>query len=162
SLAISGLDRAVKSGADPGKRQAGRFLLVHCSTVRDLLIIRHGESEWNLARRWQGWHDAPLTELGERQARHRAEALADSGLAPAVVFTSGLGRARRTAEIIGARLGAPVRVDEGFRERGGGEFEGHTSEEIDGLWPGVREAWARGDIHCPPGGETDDVVFERF
>jgi probable phosphoglycerate mutase len=130
--------------------------------VRDLLIIRHGESEWNLARRWQGWRDAPLTELGERQARHRAESLAESRFAPAVVFTSDLGRARRTAEIIAERLGAPVQVDEGFRERSGGDFEGHTSEEIDVLWPGMREAWRRGDIHCPPGGETDDVVFDRF
>ena len=46
--------------------------LVHYLTVRDLLIIRHGESEWNLEHRWQGWKDAPLTALGERQAADRA------------------------------------------------------------------------------------------
>jgi len=44
--------------------------------VQDLLIIRHGESEWNVERRWQGWLDAPLTALGEKQALQRGEAIA--------------------------------------------------------------------------------------
>jgi probable phosphoglycerate mutase len=130
--------------------------------VPDLLIIRHGESEWNLARRWQGWKNAPLTELGLRQARERAATLVESGFRPAVVHSSDLGRARQTAEIIAAALGVAVRTDAGFRERSGGDWEGHTAEQIDELWPGLRDAWRRGEIHCPPGGETDTVVFERF
>jgi glucosyl-3-phosphoglycerate phosphatase len=130
--------------------------------VHDLLIIRHGESEWNLARRWQGWKDAPLTELGVQQARERAASLAGSGFQPVVVHSSDLGRARQTAQIIAAALDAPARPDPGFRERSGGDWEGHTAAEIDQLWPGMRDAWRRGEIHCPPGGETDDVVLERF
>jgi probable phosphoglycerate mutase len=130
--------------------------------VHDLLIIRHGESEWNLARRWQGWKDAPLTELGLGQARERANALVASGFRPIVVHSSDLGRAARTAEIVAAALDAPLRLDAGFRERSGGDWEGHTAEEIDRLWPGMRDAWRRGEIHCPPGGETDTAVFERF
>src|SRR5579862_1760237 len=156
------LDRAVKSGAGPETRQARRVLLEHFPTVRDLLIIRHGQSEWNLERRWQGWKDAPLTELGVQQARERAASLADSGFRPVVVHSSDLGRARQTAEIVADALGVPLRLDDGFRERSGGDWEGHTAAEIDQLWPGMRDAWRRGEIHCPPGGETDDVVLERF
>ena len=128
----------------------------------DLLIIRHGESEWNLERRWQGWHDAPLTALGIAQARERAAALVESGFAPTIVHSSDLGRARQTAEIIGAALGAEVLVDPGFRERCGGDWEGHTVAEIDEKWPGMREAWRRGDLAAPPGGELDTDVIARF
>src|SRR5262249_31181228 len=84
------------------------------------------------------------------------------GVRPVVVHSSDLGRARQTATIIAEALDAPLRLDEGFRERSGGDWEGHTAEEIDQLWPGMRDAWRRGEIHCPPGGETDAVVFERF
>jgi broad specificity phosphatase PhoE len=130
--------------------------------VPDLLIIRHGESEWNLERRWQGWLDSQLTRLGLEQARHRAAGLASNGFAPVCVHSSDLGRARRTAEIIADALATPVRFDDGFRERSGGDFEGCTADEIDERWPGVRDAWRRGEISCPPGGEDDDTVFARF
>jgi len=130
--------------------------------VHDLLIIRHGESEWNLEHRWQGWLDSPLTELGERQARHRAESLAESRFAPAVVFSSDLGRARRTAEIIAERLTAPTATDKGFRERCGGDWEGCTIAEIEARWPEQLAAMRAGDRSLPPGTEEDGVVFARF
>jgi probable phosphoglycerate mutase len=130
--------------------------------VHDLLIIRHGQSEWNLERRWQGWKNAPLTELGVRQARERAATLVESGFSPDAVYSSDHGRARQTAEIIAEALGVGLRLDDGFRERSGGDWEGYTAEEIDELWPGMRDAWRRGEIHCPPGGEVDDVVLARF
>ena len=130
--------------------------------MRDLLIIRHGESEWNLEHRWQGWMNSTLTPLGERQARERAEQLAQSGFAPAVVHCSDLGRARHTAEIVASSMGAAVRAHPGLRERGGGDWEGHTSEEIEVKWPGLLAAWRRGELIGPPGGEGDDDVFSRF
>jgi broad specificity phosphatase PhoE len=130
--------------------------------VGDLLIIRHGESEWNHERRWQGWLDSRLTGLGVEQARHRAAALAGDGFAPVSVHSSDLGRARQTAEIIADALSVPVRLDGGFRERSGGDFEGCTAAEIDERWPGVRDAWRRGEISHPPGGEDDDMVLARF
>ena len=129
--------------------------------MRDLLIIRHGESEWNREHRWQGWRDAPLTALGERQAQERAEALERSGFAPAVVHCSDLGRARRTAEIVAHHLGTTTRPHPGLRERSAGEWEGHTSDEIDQRWPGMRLAWRRGELAAPPGGEHEDDVIAR-
>jgi len=130
--------------------------------VHDLLIIRHGESEWNVEKRWQGWLDAPLTARGLEQARDRADALIGIGFRPVVVLSSDLGRARHTAEIIADALGVPCRTDAGFRERSGGEWEGSTADEIDVRWPGMRDAWRRGDLTAPPGGEEDADVLGRF
>jgi hypothetical protein len=75
----------------------------------DLLIIRHGESEWNVERRWQGWLDAPLTALGEKQAAGAGRGAGRFGFSPAVIHCSDLGRARQTAEIIAGVFGAECR-----------------------------------------------------
>jgi broad specificity phosphatase PhoE len=127
-----------------------------------VLFLRHGESTWNQDRRWQGWLDPPLATTGEEQAAVRARALAHDGFRPRTVFTSDLQRAARTAEILGAHLAAPVVPDLGFRERNGGEWQGHTSAEINERWPGLIDAWRRGEIAAPPGGETEQQVFARF
>jgi broad specificity phosphatase PhoE len=130
--------------------------------VRRVLVLRHGESEWNKEQRWQGWLDAPLTALGEAQAAQRARELARDGVNPRVVYTSDLGRAARTAEIIANHLVAPVIPDAGFRERNGGDWQGRTVAEIDEGWPGQRDAWRRGELAAPPGGEADGVLLSRF
>ena len=130
--------------------------------MQDLLIIRHGESEWNVQKRWQGWLDAPLTAQGLQQARDRADALVRSGFAPAVVHCSDLGRAHTTAEIIADALGVPARPHPGLRERSGGDWEGFTADEIDERWPGQRQAWRDGEITRVPGGENDATVLARF
>ena len=142
-------------------RQAGAAALLHWPTVQDLLIIRHGQSEWNAERRWQGWLDAPLTALGEKQALQRAEAIAGSGFFPETVHCSDLGRARQTAEIIASTLGAATSPHPGLRERSGGDWEGRTSDEIDERWPGMRLAWRRGELPAMPGGEEDSHVIAR-
>ena len=130
--------------------------------MQRLLLLRHGESTWNVERRWQGWLDAPLTPAGEAQAAARARTLAHESFAPRVIYTSDLKRAARTAEIIAAHVEAPVIADAGFRERHGGEWQGHTVAEIDEGWPGMRDAWRRGELTAPPGGEEDVDVLERF
>jgi glucosyl-3-phosphoglycerate phosphatase len=127
-----------------------------------LLIVRHGESTWNVEHRWQGWLDAPLTPAGEAQAAARARALAHDSFAPRVIYTSDLQRALRTAEIIAAHVEAPVIADAGFRERHGGEWQGHTGAEIDERWPGMRDKWRQGELTAPPGGEEDVDVLARF
>jgi broad specificity phosphatase PhoE len=127
-----------------------------------LLMLRHGESTWNVEHRWQGWLDAPLTPAGEAQAAVRARTLAHDSFAPRVIYTSDLQRAARTAEIVAAHVEAPVIADPGFRERFGGEWQGHTGAEIDERWPGMRAAWRRGELRAPPGGEEDADVLARF
>src|SRR5204863_10158848 len=109
----------------------GSVVLLDSPTVPDLLIIRHGESEWNVEKRWQGWLDAPLTAQGRRQASARAHALLRTGFAPTVVHCSDLGRAQHTAEIVARVLGVAIRPDRGLRERSGGDWEGFTADEID-------------------------------
>jgi len=131
--------------------------------VRDLLLLRHGESGWNAAGRWQGWEDVPLTATGEAQALTRARDLAAAGgTAFTAAYTSDLCRASRTAEILADHLGlaAPV-SDSRLRERHGGAWQRHTRPEIDARWPGMRDAWRRGEIASPPGGEADDALLAR-
>jgi glucosyl-3-phosphoglycerate phosphatase len=127
-----------------------------------LLLLRHGESTWNVEHRWQGWSDPPLTAVGEAQAAARARTLAHDSFAPRVIYTSDLQRAARTAEIVAAHVEAPVIPDTGFRERHGGEWQGHTGSEIDERWPGMRDAWRSGELSAPPGGEEDAAVLQRF
>ena len=131
--------------------------------MRRLLLLRHGESGWNAAGRWQGWEDVPLTAHGEAQALERARTLAasDAG-AFAAAYTSDLCRASRTAEILTDHLGlAPPVRDSRLRERHGGAWQRHTRAEIDAIWPGMRDAWRRGELASPPGGEADDALFAR-
>lgn len=133
--------------------------LPYHAPVTELLLLRHGQSTWNAEGRWQGHADAPLSALGEEQAREAVEHLRDAGLTVAV--SSDLQRARCTAEIICSGLGlAPPQVEEGLRERDVGPFTGLTRPEIQQRWP---EAFhpESGHLVLPPAGETDDHVLAR-
>ena len=130
--------------------------------MQQVLILRHGESEWNVERRWQGWIDIGLTATGEEQAARRARQLAHDSFRPRVIYASDLKRAARTAAIIGGHLDVPVLTDAGFRERHGGDWQGCTPDEIDAGWPGMREKWRHGELNAPPGGEEDGTVLARF
>ena len=92
-----------------------------------LLLVRHGETDWNAERRWQGHADVPLNERGRAQARALAEQLGSEHID--AVYTSDLGRARETAEIVGACLGIPIVVEPDLREIDVGPLEGLTAEE---------------------------------
>lgn len=125
-----------------------------------LLFVRHGESEWNAAARWQGWADPPLSALGEAQANEAAERLAD--VAFGGVVSSDLARARRTAEVLSERLDlGPVAIEPGLRERDVGDWSGLTRREIDARWPGLRDAWSRGEVPSPPNGELNAAFSDR-
>jgi probable phosphoglycerate mutase len=95
--------------------------------VTTLLLVRHGETDWNAEGRLQGHTDTPLNELGRRQARGLAEQLAGDGIE--AVYSSDLARARETAEIVGARLGLTVALEPGLREKDWGTWEGLTGSE---------------------------------
>lgn len=118
----------------------------------NVLLIRHGATELNEARRFQGWSDVPLTTRGLSQVRNLMESLEPVPSA-SVIHVSDLRRARETADVL-----FPDRVhrlDERLRELHFGCFEGLTAEEGQARHP---EAWARwmedADRYAPPGGET--------
>ena len=128
---------------------------------KTVYLVRHGETAWNRAGRWQGHTDVGLNEAGRLQAQDLARAFAARGICQA--HSSDLARARETAEIVAALLGlGSVTVHSGFRERGFGCFEGLTREECQVQFP---DAWARYraiDSEPPPGGERRDGVVARM
>jgi 2,3-bisphosphoglycerate-dependent phosphoglycerate mutase len=131
--------------------------------VREVLVIRHGESQWNTAGRWQGWLDIPLTARGEKQARARGAALHEAGERFAAIYCSDLGRARRTAELIAAAVDGPdPTADPGFRERHGGVFQGRDRAELEADYGELFAAWRAGTLDGPPEGEATAEVLERF
>lgn len=125
-----------------------------------LLLIRHGETAWNLEGRVQGWQDSPLTVEGIAQAELVAARLA--GECVDRLFASDLGRARTTAAALAARLGLAVELNPGLRERSYGILEGHTWAEAERLHP---EAYARVAARDPeytvPGGESAAAFAAR-
>jgi probable phosphoglycerate mutase len=132
-----------------------------------ILLVRHGQSEWNAVGRWQGQADPPLSDLGRRQAQVAAKSIG----AVDAVFASDLVRAADTAAILAAELGVgPVVIDPDLRERDAGEWSGLTRAEIDERYPGYlpehRGAFAPRDRtqapeRRPPGWEDDESVLAR-
>lgn len=121
------------------------------SHVGDVWVVRHGETEWSRDGRHTGSTDLPLTEAGEEAARGLAPKL--DGETFALVLTSPLQRARRTAELAGF---PDAEVDEDLVEWGYGDYEGVTTDEIRETVPGWT-VWT----HPSPGGESADEVSER-
>lgn len=118
-----------------------------------LLVVRHGQSEWNATGRWQGRADPPLTDEGRRQSKVAGGAL---GTFDAVV-ASPLLRAAETATIIAERLGiGPVLTDPDLVERDAGEWQGLTRSQIQEEWPGFLD-----DGRRPPGYEPGDAMLTR-
>ncbi len=122
-----------------------------------LLLVRHGQSEWNADGRWQGQADPPLSDLGRLQAR---AAGATVGAVDAIV-ASPLERAHHTAMAISESVGVgPVLVLDDLMERHAGEWQGLTRTQIEAQYPGYLED--RGEHRRrPPGWEDDDVLLER-
>src|SRR5437763_16473885 len=101
-----------------------------------LLLVRHGETDWNAERRWQGHADVPLNEHGRSQAKLLADELAGERALDAI-YVSDLSRARETADIVGTRLGLPVVLARDLREIEVGSREGLTGDEVGDLpWDG--------------------------
>lgn len=131
--------------------------------VGRLLVVRHAQSVWNAAGRWQGWSDAPLSELGVDQARRAGRALAAAGVQPDMMACSDLARARRTAELVALELGydQPLIVDADLREQDLGHWNGLTRDEIVSRWPTELEARREGSLGTVPGGEPGANFYQR-
>lgn len=123
-------------------------------TTTRILLIRHGQSEWNASGRWQGWADPPLTSLGRHQASTAAKRLGSLD----AIFSSDLSRAAETAAIISTSIGVgPVIVEHRLRERDIGAWTGLTHAEIEARWPGMLNVRP----FQPPEGETREQLSER-
>ena len=127
--------------------------------MTELLIVRHGETDWNAELRFQGHADTPLNETGRAQARALAEELVD--VRADAIYSSDLSRAQKTAEILGARLGVPVTPLRELREIDVGSWQGLTRAEIEARYPGAYAAWRRGETGWT-GGETYASLAERI
>ena len=107
--------------------------------MTEFLLVRHGETNWNRDRRFQGHADPGLNRTGREQARALADELAGEPIV--AIYASDLARARETAEIIGERVAAPVVLDRELREIDVGEWQGLTWPEVEERYPeGVRRS----------------------
>jgi len=131
-----------------------------------IYLVRHGQTEFNAAGRWQGQVDSPLTALGRQQAARVGLTL--RGLTDPTdlaIFSSPLGRARDTALLIAAAIEAvdEIHVDPRLMEIGMGAWDGLTTYEIDMEWPNARDGLDRFEwfFHSPDG-ETHEVFADRL
>ncbi len=123
-----------------------------------ILLARHGETDWNKELRFQGHRDPPLNETGRRQAAELAVRLEQEQLDR--VYSSTLRRARETAEIVVARLGIPLGIDDSLREVDTGSWSGLTRAEIEERFPEAFRRW----LDYGPGwedGESYEEMAER-
>lgn len=118
-----------------------------------IVCLRHGQTLWNVEQRFQGHTDIALDETGLAQAARAASLLAS--LRPTLIVSSDLQRANETGLALGRLVGLDVAVDKDLRERGGGEWEGLTRDEIAARWPEEYVAWEA------PGGEPVADVAVR-
>ena len=125
-----------------------------------LLLLRHGQTELSVQRRYSGRGNPELTEVGRRQAADAARYLAQKGGISAVI-SSPLQRAHATATAAADALGLSVTVDENLTETDFGEWEGLTFPEAAKSHPDVHGRWLRDTSLAAPGGESFDEVGQR-
>ncbi|MGW2225751.1 histidine phosphatase family protein [Streptomyces formicae] len=124
-----------------------------------VILWRHGQTSWNLERRFQGSTDIELTETGVSQARRAARLLAS--LKPDAIVASDLKRAAATAAELAAVTGLSVTHEEGLRETYAGEWQGLTHDEIIARFGDQYAAWKRGESVRRGGGELETEVADR-
>ncbi|MCT7352376.1 histidine phosphatase family protein [Streptomyces sp. 15-116A] len=129
------------------------------SRGRRIILWRHGQTSWNVERRFQGTTDVELTETGLAQARRAARLLA--GLRPDAIVASDLKRAADTAAELGALTGLEVTTDEALRETYAGVWQGLTHDEIIARYGEEYAAWKRGEPVRRGGGELETEVADR-
>ncbi len=125
---------------------------------RLLVLVRHGQSEWNLKNLFTGWRDVDLTPQGVEEARRAGRALKQSGAVFHIAFTSVLKRAQRTLDIILEELGQtgiPVIKDKALNERDYGDLSGLNKDDARKKWGEDQVAkWRRSYDIAPPAGES--------
>ena len=126
---------------------------------RKVVFWRHGRTEWNAQRRFQGQTDIPLDEVGLEQASDAARLLV--GVRPTRIISSDLSRAASTASALAELVNLDVRTFAGLRETNAGTWEGQTREALIANHGDELAAWAAGSNLRPGGGETRTEVAQR-
>jgi probable phosphoglycerate mutase len=126
-----------------------------------VILVRHGQTEWNRVERFRGQADVPLDETGLAQAEATARRIA-SEWGPVAVYCSPLSRAVRTAEAIARQFGLPVQTHPGLTDIDYGQWQALTPDEARRRWPDMVDAWCRTpELAQIPGGETLDDLRTR-
>jgi broad specificity phosphatase PhoE len=129
-------------------------------TVKRVIFIRPGETDWNRLGRWQGWAAVPLNERGKRQARQLANFIRNIGMS--ALYTSDLKRAIETANILAERLGFVPVLDSRLRERNIGAWQGLTRDEMCAWYPDEYTRLLEDPVNFKvPSGESRREVLER-
>ena len=124
---------------------------------RLLVLVRHGQSEWNLKNLFTGWKDVDLTEQGVAEARAAGRKLKSQGLAFDVAYTSALKRAQRTLDLMLEEMGQkiPIVRDQALNERDYGDLVGLNKDDARKKWGEEQvHIWRRSYDVPPPGGES--------
>lgn len=130
-------------------------------TVKRVILIRSGETDWNHHERWQGWVAIPLNEHGRKQARALANFIRNIGVS--ALYSSDLRRAADTANLLAGQLGYEPIFDERLRERNIGLWQGMTIDEVRAWYPEDYER-LRADVQefKVPGGESRSELQQRI
>jgi 2,3-bisphosphoglycerate-dependent phosphoglycerate mutase len=125
---------------------------------RVLVLVRHGQSEWNLKNLFTGWRDVDLTEQGVKEAKTAGAKLKAQGIVFDVAFTSALRRAQKTLDLMLAEMGQskiPVVKDQALNERDYGDLSGLNKDDARKKWGEEQvHIWRRSYDVAPPGGES--------
>lgn len=125
-----------------------------------LVLLRHGQTQWNMAGKLQGWRDSPLTPQSRRQLKSLPHAL----LKNSVIYSSDLGRAQATARIVANLTGSYIVTDSRLRERCFGELDGQTMaahSQENAYWRAYQQRYQI-PITSIPGAETDAQLERRI
>jgi 2,3-bisphosphoglycerate-dependent phosphoglycerate mutase len=127
-------------------------------TERLLVLVRHGQSEWNLKNLFTGWKDVDLTQQGILEAKKAGEKLKARGIKFDIAFTSALKRAQKTLDLVLAEMGEskiPILKDQALNERDYGDLVGLNKDEARKKWGDEQVLkWRRSYDIAPPGGES--------
>ena len=134
--------------------------LVEKTQPAEFWLVRHGQTDWNVQRRYQGHTDIPLNGLGRTQALELAAEL--NGCPISAIYSSDLSRAMETAQILTQQSGRPVTADRRLREIAMGQWESRTLAEVSQDFPEAANGLAYTEAHSrAPGGESLAEVAER-
>jgi 2,3-bisphosphoglycerate-dependent phosphoglycerate mutase len=125
---------------------------------RLLVLVRHGQSEWNLKNLFTGWHDADLSEQGIAEAKTAGQRLKAKGFTFDLCFTSALIRAQRTLDLMLSEIGQtglPITRDQALNERDYGDLVGLNKDDARKKWGEEQvHVWRRSYAVAPPNGES--------